>query len=101
MAFIIPAGTQVVLKGPRRVPRAGITKPAGSVAEAIRSPSSNRRSYLLRFSAGTELQARFGELAVRRRQIDEELGRPVESLETPGDRLRRYVIYRAAVGSRA
>ncbi len=93
-SFIIPVGTQVVLKGDRRVPGGGAVKPAGSVAEVIEAPASNDRAYLVRFVDGVTLRARFGELAVRRREVADELA-------TPGADLRRYAVYRVAVGSRA
>src|SRR5262249_33777823 len=67
---------------------------AGSVAEVLESPSGNRRPYLIRFVDGVTLRAKFGELAVRRRELESELS-------TPGEDLRRHVIYRVAVGSRA
>jgi hypothetical protein len=60
----------------------------------LESPASNRRPYLIRFVDGVTLRARFGELAVRRRELEAELS-------TPGEDLRRFVVYRVAVGSRA
>jgi hypothetical protein len=92
--FIIPVGTQVVLKVARQIPGTDTLKPAGSVAEVLESPATNNRPYLIRFVDGVTLRAKFGELAVRRRELDTELA-------TPGEDLRRYVIYRVAVGSRA
>jgi uncharacterized protein len=99
--FIIPTGTQVVLKASKRVPRTDQLKPAGSVAEVIKSPSNNRASYVVRFADGLLLRAKFSELVVRRREVAEELRAPAESFTTPGQDLRPYVIYRVAVGSRA
>src|SRR4051812_26432053 len=92
--FIIPVGTQVVLRAPRRVPGGDAVKPAGSVAEVLEAPTTNRRPYVVRFVDGVTMRASFGELAVRRRELDEEL-------QTPGPDLRQYVIYRVAAGSRA
>jgi predicted nucleotidyltransferase len=92
--FIISVGTQVVLKTAKRLPGADVVKPAGSVAEVVEAPASNHRPYLVRFVDGTELRVKFGELSVRRRQVEEELA-------TPGADLRGYVIYRVLLGSRA
>jgi uncharacterized protein len=92
--FIISAGTQVVLKAAKTVPGSDQVKPAGSVALVVESPVSNRRPYLIRFVDGATMRVKFGDLAIRRLEIDEEIG-------TPGEDLRRFVVYRVAVGSRA
>jgi predicted nucleotidyltransferase len=92
--FIIPVGTQVVLRADRRVPGGDAVKPAGSIAEVLEAPTTNRRAYLIRFVDGVTLRAKFAELSVRRREVEEEL-------RTPGPDLRQYVIYRVAAGSRA
>ncbi len=92
--FLIPVGTQVVLKVAKRVSGSVAVKPAGSVAEVLEAPSTNRRPYRLRFVDGATLRATFGELAVRRREVEGEL-------VTPGVDLRQYVILRVAAGSRA
>jgi hypothetical protein len=90
LTFIIPVGTQVVLKAARRVPDSGDVKPKGSVGEVLESPAGNDRPYLVRFADGVTLRLKFGELAIRRREVDEELA-------TPGEDLRRWVVYRVAV----
>ncbi|HZT80264.1 MAG TPA: nucleotidyltransferase domain-containing protein [Gemmataceae bacterium] len=92
--FIIPVGTQVVLKAAKRVPGTDLVKPAGSVAEVLEAPANNSRPYLVRFVDGTTLRVKFGELAVRKREVEDELA-------TPGEDLRRWVIYRVEAGSRA
>jgi predicted nucleotidyltransferase len=92
--FIISVGTQVVLKAAKRVPGTDTVHPVGSVAEVLEAPANNRRPYRVRFVDGSTVRATFGELAVRRREVAEELA-------TPGADLRRYVIYRVAAGSRA
>jgi predicted nucleotidyltransferase len=92
--FLIPVGTQVVLKTAKPVPGTDLVKPSGSVAEVLETPVTNRRPYVIRFVDGTVVRAKFGELAVRRHEVKEELF-------TPGEDLRRYVIYRVAAGSRA
>jgi hypothetical protein len=92
--FLIPVGTQVVLKAAKRVPGSERSLPAGSVAEVLESPVSNARPYAVRFLDGTVLRVKFGGLAVRRREVENELA-------TPGQDVGPYVIYRVAVGSRA
>ncbi|HEY1375611.1 MAG TPA: nucleotidyltransferase domain-containing protein, partial [Gemmataceae bacterium] len=54
----------------------------------------NARPYRVRFLDGTELRVKFGELSVRRREVEDEL-------RTPGEDVGKYVVYRVAVGSRA
>lgn len=92
--FIISVGTQVVLKTAKRVPGSDQVKPAGSVAEVLEAPATNSRPYCIRFVDGTSMRVKFGELAIRKRELDEELA-------TPGPDLRQFVILRVAVGSRA
>jgi hypothetical protein len=92
--FIIPVGTQVVLKAAKGVPGNDRELPAGSVAVVLEAPANNSRPYLVRLLDGTQLRVKFGELAVRRREVAEEL-------VTPGADVTPYVIYRVAVGSRA
>ena len=99
--FIIPAGTQVVLKTPKRIPRTDKIKPTGSVAEVIEAPTSNRFAYVVRFADSVTLRVKFAELAIRRREVAQELAGPGEILTTPGEDLRQFVIYRCSVGSRA
>jgi hypothetical protein len=100
-SFIIPPGTQVVLKAAKKLPGSEQIKPPGSVAEVIESPASNRARYVIRFADGLSLRVKFTELAIRRREVAEELATPRELCATAGDELRRFVIYRVAVGSRA
>jgi predicted nucleotidyltransferase len=98
---IISPGTQVVLRYAKRVPGTATEKPAGSVARVVESPSSNRFAYVLRFADGAVLRAKFAELAVRRREVEDEMEEGGGSLVTPGEDLRPFVVYRCTVGSRA
>src|SRR5262245_31272704 len=93
--FLIPPGTQVVLRYARRLPGTDEEKPAGSVAEVIESPATNDRAYLVRFLDGTEVRLKFGELLACRGD------HTVESTATAGPDVAAYVIYRVMVGSRA
>jgi predicted nucleotidyltransferase len=93
--FLIPVGSQVVLRFPHRVPGTDEQKPAGSVAEVIEAPDSNDRPYLVRFFDGTSFRLKFGELVVRRGD------HTVEAAGTAGPDVGRYVIYRVLIGSRA
>jgi hypothetical protein len=92
--FLIPVGTQVVLKVTKRVPGSDAIKPAGSIGIVAEAPVTNRRPYVVRFVDDVTLRLKFADLAVRRREASDEL-------VTPGEDMRRYVIYRVAVGSRA
>src|SRR5579871_3625052 len=93
--FIIPVGSQVVLRYARRVPGMTDEKPAGSVGEVVESPESNDRPYLIRFLDGTSFRIKFGELLVRRGD------HTVEETGTAGPDVSAFVIYRVMVGSRA
>ena len=92
--FVISAGTQVVLKVPKPLPGDGQNKPAGSVGVVLQSPPDNQEPYLVRFADGQTVRAHFHELALRRREVDDELGQTTEDL-------RPWIIYRCQVGSRA
>jgi uncharacterized protein len=92
--FVISAGTQVVLKVAKTVAEGGQFKPAGSVGVVLQGPPDNRQPYLVRFTDGETVVAFFHELALRRREVDDELGQIT-------DDMRAWIIYRCQVGSRA
>ncbi len=69
-------------------------KPPGSVGVVLESPPDNRHPYLVRFADGETVQALFHELALRRREVEDELGEVSEDL-------RPWIIYRCQVGSKA
>jgi predicted nucleotidyltransferase len=92
--FIISAGTQVVLKVAKPLRGGEETKPPGSVGVVVESPSNNREPYLVRFADDQMVRAYFQELALRRREVEDELGEVAEDL-------RPYIIYRCQVGSKA
>ncbi|HEX4608568.1 MAG TPA: hypothetical protein VH092_10225, partial [Urbifossiella sp.] len=94
--FLLPAGTQVVLRADRKMPGTDVRKPAGSVAEVVEAPATNDRPYLVRFLDGTTARLKFGELLVRRR--DHSVEAPAA---TPGPDVGPFVVYRVTVGSRA
>ena len=93
--FLIPPGTQVVLRYDRHVPGPTEVKPAGTVAEVVESPQTNDRPYLVRFLDGVSFRLKFGELLVRRGD------HTVEATATPGPDVSAFVVYRVMVGSRA
>jgi hypothetical protein len=95
--FLIPVGSQVVLRYDRRVPGTDVAKPAGAVAEVVEAPDSNDRAYLVRFLDGTSFRLKFGELLVRRGDHSVEGG----ATGTPGPDVSAFVVYRVTVGSRA
>jgi hypothetical protein len=92
--FVIPAGTQVVLKVAKVVADGQQFKPPGSVGIVLESPPANRQPYLVRFADGEMVTAHFHELALRRREVEDELGATSEDL-------RLCIIYRCQVGSKA
>jgi uncharacterized protein len=93
-SFVISPGTQVVLKVARPVAVGEQLKPPGSVGVVLRSPPDNRGAYLIRFTDGQTATACFHELALRRREVEDELGDVTEDL-------CQWIIYRCQVGSKA
>jgi len=93
--FLIPVGTQVVLRYDRRVPGTDTQVPAGTVAEVIEAPETNDRPYLVRLLDGGSFRLKFGELLVRRGDHS------VEATGTAGPDVSAFVVYRVMVGSRA
>jgi hypothetical protein len=91
--FIIPAGTQVVLKADKTCAD-GTLRQLGSVAVVAETPDDNRYAYTLRFADGQTVKAYFGELAIRRKELDDQLA-------LTGEDLRPLIIYRCRVGSHA
>jgi uncharacterized protein len=92
--FVIAAGTQVVLKVAKPLRDGERFKPPGSVGVVLKCPPNNREPYLVHFADGETVTAAFDELALRRREVEDELG------ETTVD-LRPWIIYRCQVGSKA
>ena len=98
--FVIPAGTQVVLQESIRITdsKDQFKKP-GNVGVVIKCPPHNDLPYLIRFNDGSELNANFKQLVLRRQEIDVALAAP------PGDgtseSFQPNVIYRCQVGSKA
>ncbi|HYH66262.1 MAG TPA: nucleotidyltransferase domain-containing protein [Urbifossiella sp.] len=95
-SFLLPVGTQVVLRADRKLPGTDAVRPAGSVAEVVEAPATNDRPYVVRFVDGTTARLKFGELLVRRG--DHSVEAPAA---TPGPDVSPFVVYRAVVGSRA
>lgn len=91
--FIISAGTQVVLKVDKALPD-GTNRPRGSVAVVAESPADNQHAYSLRFADGQTVKAYFRELAIRRKEVEDQLALTDEDL-------RPWIIYRCRVGSHA
>jgi uncharacterized protein len=94
-SFLMPVGTQVVLRQSKRIPGKTVELPAGSVAEVIESPTSNDRPYLVRFFDGLELRVKIGEVLVRRSDHG------VEAVGSFGPDVSPYVILKVTLGSRA
>lgn len=91
--FIIPVGTQVFLTVDRPLPD-GTVRQRCSVAVVQESPPDNQYAYTLRFADGQTVQAYFRELAIRRKEVEDQLAL------TDTD-LRPWIIYRCQVGSHA
>ena len=85
---------KVVLKVAKALPDGEQIKPPGSMGVVLESPPHNHDPYLVRFTDGETVKAYFHELALRRREVEDELGAVSADL-------RPYVIYRCRVGSKA
>jgi hypothetical protein len=94
--FLIPLGTQVVLKVDKILPD-GSLRQRGGVGVIMHSPADNEQAYTLRFAEGQTAQAYFGELAIRRKEIEDQLAATGEDLRP----WITWIIYRCQVGSRA
>jgi uncharacterized protein len=92
--FVISAGTQVVLKVAKVMSDGQQFKPPGSVGLVLESPPNNEQPYVVRFTDGETIAACFHELALRRREVEDELGEIREEM-------RPWIIYRCQVGSKA
>jgi len=92
--FVISPGTQVVVKVAKALPGGEEHKPPGSVGVVVQAPPSNREPYVVRFADGQTVKAYFSELVLRRREVEDVIGKVSEDL-------RPYVIYRCQVGSKA
>ena len=91
--FIISPGTQVVLKVDKPLPD-GTVRERGRVAVVAESPADNQYAYTLRFADGQTVKAYFRELAIRRKEVEDQLALTDENL-------RPWIVYRCQVGSRA
>ena len=93
-SFLIPVGTQVVLRFAHPVPHSPEPKPIGSVGVIVDAPESNDRAYLVRFIDGQELTVKFGELLIRKHDA-------ADVTVTPGPDVSEFVVLRVVLGSRA
>ncbi len=91
--FLISPGTQVVLRVDKPLAD-GTVRQRGSVAVVAESPPDNQYAYTLRFADGGTVKAYFRELAIRRKEVEDQL-------VLTGEDLRPYIIYCCQVGSRA
>jgi hypothetical protein len=93
--FVIPAGTQVVLRQSKPLDGSDSYKKPGAVGFVARCPGRADGNYLVEFTDGATVEASFDELSMRRAEVDNELA--VQS----DLGLDRYVIYKCMVGSKA
>ena len=68
----------MVLKVAKPVPGGQQFRPPGSVGVVLESPPDNQQPYLVRFADGETVTAYFHELALRRREVEDELGEVTE-----------------------
>ena len=95
--LILPIGTRVVTRREVRTAAGALVCPSEAMGVIVKAPADNRHSYRVRFPSGAEVALRRADLAVFTRFQEEGL-----QAGAAGDTdLRRYIIYRCVVGSRA
>ena len=92
--FSISPGTQVVLTEHQR--RGDEQKKAGSVGVVVKSSHDNIEPYLVRFADESQWLIDFSVLALRRREIEEQLSNKHDAKS-----LKSFIIYSCQVGSYA
>jgi predicted nucleotidyltransferase len=94
-AAVLSPGTQVVIRVP--VVSAGAAGwPRGAVGVVVKAPEHPEESYVVRFADGGTRRFQRADLAIRKHhQAETAVG------EVDPDALRKFVIYRCVVGSRA
>ena len=100
--FVIPAGSQVVLKVEKRElqndnvgSELGFKKP-GAVGVVVKCPPHNDELYTIRFHDGAIVESLFDEIVLRRQEVDNLLA-ATDDME----HYSRYVIYKCQTGSKA
>ena len=99
--FVIPAGSQVVLletQASESESNSANNRPfkkPGTVGVVVKCPPHNGQPYLVRFADESEIEIPFGQLALRRREIENILDNTGQEDFSP------YIIYRCKVGSKA
>lgn len=96
---LIPVGTQVVTRVAVTDASGEPIHPRGAVGVVIRAPLDAEHTYRVRFADGREATFARAELAVRKQYQRDAAGSDQDPLEEWD--LRRHVIFRCVVGSRA
>lgn len=97
--WLVPLGTQVVLRRPLRDAPDGLVEPAGAVGLIIRCPADPDHAYRVRLVTGGEVSLRRGEFDLLREHQRAGLSQPGLTLRDYA--LDRYIIYRCVIGSQA
>ncbi len=97
--IFLPVGTQVVIRSEVKATEQTPFLPKGSVGVIRSVPSDNLHRYLVAFPDGSRHGLRRRDISIRKLQHGEGLANEAEGLEY--GELRKYVIYRCLVGSRA
>lgn len=97
--LVLSAGTHVVTLVPISGPHGEVLRPRGAVGVVVAAPADNTHSYRVRFADGDEVALLRPQIAVRKHFQRQGLEQGATVLADSG--LRRFVIYRCVVGSRA
>ena len=94
--LLIPIGTQIVTLVEAKVINENRSQPRGAVGVVLWQPGDGTHSYIVQFPDGSNAALKRGEFAVRKQFQTETAVDSLADLD-----LRRFVIYRCVVGSRA
>ena len=96
---LISRGTQVVTRVALHDASGEPTHPRGAVGVVVQAPTDQSHAYRVRFPDGREASLRREELAIRKQYQRDAMAAQPDFLEDHD--LRRHVIFRCVVGSRA
>jgi uncharacterized protein len=94
--LVLPVGTQVVMRVALKATN-GAPMPRGAVGVVVAAPAETEDTYAVRFPDGAEANAKRAQMSIRKHAQADALVHATPDHEA----LRRYVIYRCVVGSRA
>jgi len=99
--LVLPAGTQVVTRVECRGVGGEPLRRSGTVGKIVKSPTDSKHSYLIAFPDGGQARLYRQELAIRKHVQGLNFERPEKENDGDDQQLRRFIIYKCIVGSKA